>query len=108
MPNLSRLIAVFLQRIKKRRSQTSASPFTVMFILFANLGLEVVYNVTNGDELTQVIVIDLDIESFLAKKNEVSQLQRVDTEVIAEARLRGDVIGIFNVELRDEQVFDFF
>ena len=44
-------------------------------------GFEVVDNIANGGELTDIVVIDLNTEFVLAKHNEVSKLNRVDAEV---------------------------
>ena len=76
--------------------------------LFAYLAIKVIYDITNRDQFTQVLVVDLNVKLFLAKKNEVGKLKGVDAEVIAEACFESDIVRVLDVQLGDQKVFDFF
>lgn len=77
------------------------------FLLFqsACLFFEVFYHVTDGDKFTKIIVLDLDIEFLFASADQVSQLKRVDAEIIDKLCLKGDFSG-FYVEVVDKNFFD--
>jgi len=68
---------------------------------------EIINNVTYGDKLVDVIVTDLDVESFLAHKHEISKLEGIDAEIVYKLSGGGDVSGI-NGKLVNEKILNLF
>ena len=77
-----------------------------MRVLLAD-GVQVVHYVTNGRELTDVVVVDLDAEAILAEHNQVSQLNGVDSEVTGKLSLHGNVVAV-DLKLIDQKICKLF
>ena len=77
-----------------------------MFLCFSE-SLEISNNVANGRELANVLVVDLNVKLLFAKHNEVSQLDRVDAEVVCQLGLGLDLVGI-QLKLVNQNVLQSF
>ena len=66
---------------------------------------EVVHNVAYSDEFVYCIVADFDVEFLFAQQHQVSQLQRIDSQIVDKLRGRRDILGI-DGQFFHQQVFN--
>ena len=65
---------------------------------------EIGNHVTDGNQLVEIFIVDLDVELFLAKQNQIGKLDGVDAEVTGKLSVDGDV-SFVDLKLINKQFF---
>ena len=63
---------------------------TLLFRFF----FEVVDDVADSDETAYIVLVDLDVEFLFAQKDEIGELERIDSEVSDEFRFGSYVVFV--------------
>ena len=68
---------------------------------------QVGHNITHGDELVKILIINGKVEFLFAQKDQIRQLKRINTEVVGKLGLEGD-LGFLDAQLFHQKIFYLF
>ncbi len=74
-----------------KRRQPGAAPFQMLALC---VFFQIFYNVSNGYELGNILVLEFNVKLFFTSHNEIRKLNRVDSQIAGEIGFKGNVIGI--------------
>ena len=66
--------------------------------------LKVIYDIADSGELAEIVILDLDSESFFTLHNEIGKLDGIDSKVIGKLRIHSNFIAL-DLKLVNEQIY---